>query len=398
LKEKLFEELGELLLGGDEGKALEILKKLMEDEDPEVKVASLAVVDAAMGRFHKIVEEVFPLVLRMALSDSHVYVRGNALEVVGKATHQMPETVGKHLPEVVSNIKSQSSDLAWNAVVALGWIGGSNPKLVAPFMDQIGSNLKSGSEIARSASAMAIGWIGGVSPELVRKYIPQLVEVAESRDLEEVRLSAIDALASISHANATLVEGFLEDIALIALRDENENVRGSALETIIEICKLAPEKAKDLTAIALKSASDEKETINWRIVVTLGFVGAGSPNTIPYMIAELAKWLKEAKSRVKATATLTIGWILGNNPEASAREAEKVIEAVAGLLRDTKPEVRRSAVEAIGWMSSNNPHLLKKYAPVVAGVAANDEDEGVRVKAEEIMDFMRERIKTMHLE
>jgi len=49
-------------------------------------------------------------------------------------------------------------------------------------------------------------------------------------------------------------------------------------------------------------------------------------------------------------------------------------------------------------MSSNNPHLLKKYAPVVAGVAANDEDEGVRVKAEEIMDFMRERIKTMHLE
>jgi len=393
LKEKMFEELGELLLSGDEERALEILEKLMEEDDPEVKVASLAVVDAAMERFHRVVKEVFPLVLKIALTDSSVYVRGNALEVIGKASYKMPEMVREHLPEVVSNIKSQSSDLAWNAVVTLGWIGGSNPELVAPFMDQVGSILKSESEVARNASAMAIGWVGGVSPKLVRKYIPQLVKIAGSRDSEEVRLSAVDALASVSHADAALVEGFLEEVALIALKEENENIRGSALEAVIEICKFSPERAKDLISIALKSISSNKGNISWRVVTTLGFVGAGSPDAVPYMLAELVKWLKVPKSEVKATATLTIGWILGNNPDVSAREANGVVGAVAELLGDGSAEVRRSAVEAIGWMSANNPRLLEKYVPVVARMASNDKDGDVKKKAEEVMEFMRERQK-----
>lgn len=392
MKEKLFEKLGGLLLGGNEEAALEILKKLMNDEDPEVKVASLTVVDASMKRFHRVVEGAFPLVLKMALSDPHVYVRGNALEVVGKASHYVPEVVRKHLPEVVSSIKSQDSDLAWNAVVTLGWIGGSNPELIAPFMDQIGGSLNSGSEVARSASAMAIGWIGGVSPGLVEKYVSQLVVVAKSRDVEEVRLSAMDALASISHADAKLLKEFIGDVTLIALRDENENIRGSALEAVIEICKRFPEKAGAVVSSVLDSLSDE-DAVNWNAVVTLGFIGAGSPNAIPYVLAELMGGLSGPSSAIKATATLAMGWILGNNPDASAREAEKVIDKVAALLKDKSPNVRRSAVEAIGWISANNLPLLEKYMPVVFSMASKEKDEAVRKKAEEIVELMKERLK-----
>ncbi|MBS7288897.1 MAG: HEAT repeat domain-containing protein [Candidatus Freyarchaeota archaeon] len=392
MKEKLFEKLGGLLLSGNEEGALEILKKLMRDEDPEVRVASLTVVDASMKRFYKVVEGAFPLVLKMTLSDPHVYVRGNALEVVGRASHCVPEIVRRHLPEVVLSIRSQDSDLAWNAVVTLGWIGGSNPELIAPFMDQIGDSLNSRSEVARSASAMAIGWIGGVSPELVEKYVPQLVDMAKSCDVEEVRLSVMDALASISHANAKLLEGFLGDVALIALGDKNENIRGSALEAVIEVCKCFPEKAGAVTSSVLDSLSNE-EAVNWKAIATLGLIGAESPNAIPYMLAELMRRLREPSNTIKVIATLTMGWILGNNPEASAREAEKVIDKVAVLLKDKSPEVRRSAVEAIGWMSANNLALLEKYMSVVFGMASKEKDETVRKKAEETVEFMKERLK-----
>ncbi|MHA1631531.1 MAG: HEAT repeat domain-containing protein [Candidatus Freyarchaeota archaeon] len=392
MKEKLFEEVGLLLHEGDELGALKILKELMNDEDPEVKVASLTVISVIMGKFRRIIEEAFPQVLRMALQDPHVYVRGNALELLGKVSFEFPEIVERHVHEVVSNLSLQDSDLAWNAVVALGWIGGSQPGLIAPFIDKIGAGLKSSFEINRITSAMALGWIGSIDAELVEKYIPQLLELSKPGEAEEVRLSAIDALASISHGNALKLEGAVEDLALISVIDENENIRGSAMEAIIEVCKEKSELARAVASVVLKNVSLEGGA-DWKIVVTLGLIGTGSPEAIPHMIPELLKALESRKVSVRATATLAIGWLIGNNPELPEEAAKTAINAVSSLLEDENPEVRRCAVESIGWISVNNPQISEEAVSIIEGVLLNERDERVKLKAEEVIEFMRERIK-----
>ncbi|MEM1658653.1 MAG: HEAT repeat domain-containing protein [Candidatus Jordarchaeales archaeon] len=391
MKETLFEKLGILLLNGKEEEALDLLKTLMCDEDPEVKVASLAVISTLMQRFRRVVEGVLPLVLRAALTDQQTYVRGNALEVLGKAACYTPNAVVDSLPEVISCINSQDSNLAWNAVVTLGWIGGSNPKIVEPFMEEIAKNLDSEHEIARGASAMAMGWIGGVRPDLVKKYVLKLVKVATSDEKEEVRLNAMDALASISHADATLLKGFLKNIALASITDENENVRGSALEAITGFCKRFPDASAEVVLSILDNVFENRD-VNWKAIATIGFLGAGNPDAIPYILNTLTGQLGNLKGAARATAILAVGWVLGNNPGFPTREAEKVINFLVRFLKDEDSKVRESVIEAIGWISANSHALLKKYLPVVLNVLRDERDSAVKRKSEEVAELMSKRL------
>jgi HEAT repeat protein len=320
--------LGEM---GNKAATTEVVERLLAlttDKEPRVRYATASTLAAFAGLVTS------PLILERLLSltsDVDPRVRQMALQGVGEMGElaAIPEALEAVLPL----IRDTNPDICAEAVWVMGEIG----KTIASryLVEQLVSLVNNNDSEVRASLAVALGSIGAMFP--IRSLIETLVRLTNDKD-DKVRLATAKAF---THIGKIVPEKILPVLIKLA-GDRNVDVLCEALNAIAEIGENIerPEIIDDLCRLTFNESSRVRATAS----ITLGSVLSTSGSSI--VLEHLIKLCRDSDEEVRYSAALALG------RADHTRLGAEVLECLMELTVESSERVRIAAAMALGRIES----------------------------------------------
>jgi HEAT repeat protein len=316
LYEPTIETLG--TIGPDSAEAVPLLVDFVKGDDPVRALAAAVAVARILPPDGEALQDAIPVLVK-SLKNNSGALRGDAIRALGLIGPQA-------LPPLIALVEKHAadSDAAWNAEVAMEWMGNK----AEPAIPALVAALESQKEKVALHAAAALGAIGPPAKDAA----PALRKSLASK-ISRVRAYSASALGDIGVDDEATVA-----VLATALKDPDEYVRRESAEAL---GKLGP-AARAAVPVLIATLDDAIGSVTMHAAQALAGIG---PDAVPELIPVVKR-----DDRIRHLAVLILGEL---GPAArpavgvltsvlSSDDQDFVREAILALSRigpDAKPAV-----------------------------------------------------------